>query len=51
MVEKGQTLLLLEAMKMEIRVSAPRAGQVSRLLVREGQTVQKDQVLVEIGEN
>jgi len=47
-VEKGQTLLLLEAMKMEIRLSAPRSGKVSRLLVQAGQIVQRDQVLVEI---
>lgn len=49
-VEKGQALMLLEAMKMEIRLSAPRDGVVSRLLVENGQTVQKDQVLVEIGD-
>jgi acetyl/propionyl-CoA carboxylase alpha subunit len=48
-VEKGQTLLLLEAMKMEIRVKAPAAGRVSRLLVQAGQTVEKDQALVEMG--
>ncbi len=47
-VEKGQTLLLLEAMKMEIRVQAPRAGLVSRLFVRPGQTVERDQVMVEL---
>jgi acetyl/propionyl-CoA carboxylase alpha subunit len=47
-VEKGQTLILLEAMKMEIRLSAPRGGKVARLLVETGQTVQRDQVLVEI---
>lgn len=47
-VEKGQTLLLLEAMKMEIRVRAPGSGRVARLLVSAGQTVEKDQMLVEI---
>jgi biotin carboxyl carrier protein len=47
-VEGGETLLLLEAMKMEIRVRAPSAGQVARLLVAEGQPVGKDQVLVEM---
>lgn len=47
-VTKGQTLLLLEAMKMEIRVKAPRDGTVARLLVSAGQTVDKEQVLVEI---
>lgn len=47
-VEKGQTLLLLEAMKMEIRLSASRSGKVARLLVQAGQIVQRDQTLVEI---
>lgn len=47
-VEKGQTLLLLEAMKMEIRVRAPIAGKVSRLLVSNGQAVEKEQALVEL---
>lgn len=48
-VEKGQILLLLEAMKMEIRVKAPAAGRVTRLPVTAGQAVEKDQLLAEIG--
>jgi biotin carboxyl carrier protein len=32
-VERGQTLMILEAMKMEIRVTAPDGGVVKRLLV------------------
>ncbi len=48
-VEKGQTLLLLEAMKMEIRIRAPAAGRINHILVSSGQPVEKDQVLVEIG--
>ncbi len=47
-VEKGQTLLILEAMKMEIKVAAPQAGKVKSLHVQTGQTVERDQVLVEI---
>jgi biotin carboxyl carrier protein len=47
-VTKGQTLLVLEAMKMEIRVAAPRDGVVGKLLVQQGQTVERDQILVEI---
>ncbi len=47
-VEKGETLLLLEAMKMEIRIGAPRAGRVARLLVGPGQMVERDQLLVEL---
>jgi acetyl/propionyl-CoA carboxylase alpha subunit len=50
-VTKGQTLLVLEAMKMEIRVQAPRNGTVKRLLVRQGETVEREQSLVEIEES
>lgn len=49
-VTKGQTLLLLEAMKMEIRVQAPRDGLVKKLYVQQGQTVEREQPLVEIEE-
>jgi biotin carboxyl carrier protein len=47
-VEQGQTLLLLEAMKMEIRIKATHSGRVARILVSPGQTVEKDQALVEL---
>jgi len=47
-VTKGQTLLVLEAMKMEIRVQAPRDGVVSSVLVTGGQTVEREQILVKI---
>jgi acetyl/propionyl-CoA carboxylase alpha subunit len=50
LVEKGQALMLLEAMKMEIQIKAPLAGRVVRMLVSVGQSVEKDQLLVEIGE-
>ncbi|MGE5377591.1 MAG: biotin/lipoyl-containing protein [Bacteroidota bacterium] len=50
-VSRGQTLLLLEAMKMEIRIQAAQDGVVGKLFVRQGQTVEKDQALVEIREN
>lgn len=48
LVAKGQTLLLLEAMKMEIRIQAPMDGKVTRLLVTQGQTVEREQVLIEV---
>jgi acetyl/propionyl-CoA carboxylase alpha subunit len=47
-VAAGQTLLLLEAMKMEIKLSSPRAGKVARILVKQGQTVEREQILVEL---
>jgi acetyl/propionyl-CoA carboxylase alpha subunit len=48
LVEKGDTLMVLEAMKMEIRIRAPRSGRVARLPVAAGQTVNRDEALVEI---
>ncbi|HLO15098.1 MAG TPA: biotin/lipoyl-containing protein [Anaerolineales bacterium] len=50
-VTKGQTLLVLEAMKMEIRIHAPRPGKVLKLFVKQGQTVERDQNLIEVEEN
>ena len=47
-VSKGQTLLVLEAMKMEIRIHAPREGVIQKLRVKQGQTVEREQVLIEI---
>lgn len=47
-VTKGQTLVVLEAMKMEYRVQAPRDGQVARVLVQMGQVVERGQQLVEL---
>ena len=47
-VTKGQTLLVLEAMKMEIRIQAPGDGKVMKLLVKQGQTVEREQILIEI---
>jgi biotin carboxyl carrier protein len=47
-VERGQTLVILEAMKMEIRVSAPGDGRVKRLLAHKGDVVERGQLLLEI---
>jgi len=47
-VMKGQTLILLEAMKMEIRIQAMQDGIVSKLYIEQGQTVEREQILVEI---
>ena len=47
-VSRGQTLMVLEAMKMEIRIQAKIDGVVKKLLVKQGQTVERDQVLIEI---
>ncbi len=47
-VEAGQTLVVLEAMKMEIRVSASTAGTVSAVHVSMGDVVERGQVLVTV---
>jgi pyruvate carboxylase len=47
-VEKDQTLLTIEAMKMETAVTARMAGTVERVEVAEGDTVKGGQLLVTI---
>ena len=42
----GDTLIILEAMKMEIPVASPRAGIVKTVLVDEKQQVAEGQILV-----
>ncbi|NDJ62755.1 MAG: acetyl-CoA carboxylase biotin carboxyl carrier protein subunit, partial [Chloroflexi bacterium] len=47
-VARGQTLLLLEAMKMEIRVTAAADGVVSQIAVQAGAVVERGQMLAEV---
>lgn len=49
-VKKGDTLIVLEAMKMELPVRALSDGIVSAISCREGELVQPGIVLVEIDE-
>ena len=49
-VKKGQTLLTMEAMKMEIRIQALKDGRVTALHVAQGQTVEREQILIEVEE-
>ncbi len=48
-VSEGETLVILESMKMEMPVEAPEAGLVSAVLVAEGQAVEEGDVLVTLG--
>jgi pyruvate carboxylase subunit B len=48
-VTEGQALVLLEALKMEIEVSAPKAGTVTDVQASAGQTVNPGDVLVTLG--
>jgi len=45
-VKEGEMLCLLEAMKMENEIVSPRAGKIKEVLVKEGEKVLADQVLV-----
>ncbi len=45
-VAEGQSCVILESMKMEMPVEAPRAGKVDRVVVAEGQAVNEGDVLV-----
>ena len=45
-VEEGDTLVILESMKMEMPVEAEDAGTVREVLVEEGQTVAEGDPLV-----
>jgi acetyl-CoA carboxylase biotin carboxyl carrier protein len=48
-VEDGDTLVILESMKMEIPVLAEGAGKVSQLAVTEGQVVQEGDLIAVVG--
>jgi biotin carboxyl carrier protein len=45
-VAEEDVLLILESMKMEIAVTAPRAGTVKEIRVKETDVVKEGQVLV-----
>jgi biotin carboxyl carrier protein len=47
-VDEGQTLLILEAMKMENRICSPVDGVVSAIHFSEGDQVEQGTVLIEI---
>ncbi|MCF8157448.1 MAG: biotin/lipoyl-binding carrier protein [Rhodoferax sp.] len=48
-VQEGDTLLVVESMKMEIPVTAESAGTVTEILVAEGEAVVDDQVIIVLG--
>jgi len=47
-VAADETLIILESMKMEIPLNAPKAGRVTRVHIKEGDPVQEDQLLVDL---
>ena len=48
-VEEGDTVVILESMKMEMPVEAEDAGVVEEVRCEEGQSVQEGDVLVVLG--
>ncbi len=48
-VERNQTVALMESMKMELVITAPRAGVVRRVSVEPGQQVDRGMRLMELG--
>jgi acetyl-CoA carboxylase biotin carboxyl carrier protein len=48
-VDDGDTLVILESMKMEIPILAESPGVVTKLHVAEGDVVQEDELIAEIG--
>lgn len=49
-VTQGQKLLIFEAMKMESEVVAPKAGKISAVNAKQGDTVETDHVIMEISD-
>ena len=47
-MELNQTLITIEAMKMETAISARMSGVVDEILVKEGDTVKGGQLLIKI---
>ena len=47
-VSAGQVLIILESMKMEIPVLAPRAGKLAALHVNEEDMITEDQAVAEL---
>lgn len=50
-VQQGDKVVILESMKMENELRAPRDGVVSQVLIEAGASVEKDQVLVVISDH
>lgn len=47
-VKEGQTLLTLEAMKMNTLVAAPKSGKVAEIAVNAGDAVDEGQILIRL---
>ena len=48
-VQKGEALMVIEAMKMENEIKAPREGEVKRVCVNVGDLLEAKALLIELG--
>ena len=48
-VEEGDTIVIVESMKMEIPIVAPRSGTVKEIHVQQGDLVKDDQPVAVLG--
>ena len=48
-VTEGQTVAVMEAMKMENEIEAPIAGKVTKIAVKEGDTILENALIMSIG--
>ncbi|MBM3118006.1 MAG: biotin/lipoyl-binding protein [Chloroflexi bacterium] len=44
-VGEGETIVILESMKMEIRVKSPHNGKVVEIRVKEGDSILEDDII------
>ena len=47
-VKKGQVMLILESMKMQNELKAPRDGSMGRVRVKAGESVEQRQTLLSV---
>jgi len=44
-ISEGETIVILESMKMEIRVKSPHNGRVVEIRVKEGDSILEDDII------
>ncbi|HHE64686.1 MAG: acetyl-CoA carboxylase biotin carboxyl carrier protein subunit [Candidatus Cloacimonadota bacterium] len=49
-INVGDTVLILEAMKMESEIASTASGTINKINVKEGGSVQESDTLIEVGE-
>lgn len=47
-IKEGETALIISAMKMESEYKAPKDGTIRKISIKEGDTIEGDQILIEL---